>query len=242
MPALTISDPPPTIDDPSNLAPARDHPNPYPRPSLPRPQRHPPDVAYTHAHFDSSGGPPYYDRMYPPLFPPQFTSPPPSSAMLSYFALPQAPANWQPHVPFLHHNPYPPPHPPQLVHKVWILDCRACGTFLTNRGMKASFLPISDGFRFPKTDLTLQAVLLLRPNVSLFSTDALPVNCSAYSTNPDALRPPPCRPSAAPSSLRTCECLTQTLCCHTCGTAVGYMIVIPVRFTQSASFSCMDTS
>ena len=28
----------------------------------------------------------------------------------------------------------PPPPPP--LHKVWIVDCKACGMFLTNRGMK----------------------------------------------------------------------------------------------------------
>ncbi|CDO75526.1 hypothetical protein BN946_scf184871.g7 [Trametes cinnabarina] len=28
--------------------------------------------------------------------------------------------------------------PPPIPHKVWILDCKACGTFLTNRGMKVS--------------------------------------------------------------------------------------------------------
>ncbi|KZT65920.1 hypothetical protein DAEQUDRAFT_489299 [Daedalea quercina L-15889] len=34
--------------------------------------------------------------------------------------------------------PPPPPAaaPPAPVHKVWILDCKSCGTFLTNRGMK----------------------------------------------------------------------------------------------------------
>ncbi|KAI0371114.1 hypothetical protein BV20DRAFT_922692, partial [Pilatotrama ljubarskyi] len=33
---------------------------------------------------------------------------------------------------------------------------------------------------------------------------------------------------------RTCECLTQTLCCHGCGGAVGYMIVAPcARCTSS---------
>ncbi|KAG2150455.1 hypothetical protein DEU56DRAFT_729077 [Suillus clintonianus] len=140
--------------------------------------------------------------------------------MFSYFAVPQqAPAgSWQTHVSMsmVQHNSYPPPSlpPAQLAHKVWILDCKSCGTFLTNRGMKA--------------------VLLLRPNVSLFSTDALPINCSAYTSNPDALRPPPCRPSTNASPPRTCECLTQTLCCHTCGTAVGYMIVIPCsRCTSS---------
>jgi hypothetical protein len=177
MPALTIPDPPLSLDVP------RDHP---------RPHRLPPDAVYSHAHFDANGY-----RL------------PPSSAVFTHY---HPSANWQSHMTLVHHNPYPPPQPPQLVHKVWILDCRSCATFLTNRGMKA--------------------VLLLRPNVSLFSTDALPVNCSAYSTNPDALRPPPCRPSIASFTPRTCECLTQTLCCHTCGAAVGYMIVIPVRFAR----------
>lgn len=30
----------------------------------------------------------------------------------------------------------PLPQPPSLAHKVWILDCRSCKTFFTNRGMK----------------------------------------------------------------------------------------------------------
>ncbi|KAJ3791016.1 hypothetical protein GGU10DRAFT_257290 [Lentinula aff. detonsa] len=117
-------------------------------------------------------------------------------------------------------NPAPAPPPPPAVqqavaHKVWIIDCRSCGSFLTNRGMKA--------------------VLLLRPNVPLFSSDALPANCSAYTSNPEALKPPvSCRPPIQPS--RTCECLTQTLCCQGCGTAIGYMIVIPcIRCTSSIS-------
>ena len=74
-----------------------------------------------------------------------------------------------------------------------------------------------------------QAVLLLRAEVSLYSTDALPINCSAYSAGP--LRPAP-TPASTPSQIRTCECLTQTLCCHGCGNAVGYMIVIPVRISE----------
>ncbi|EPQ57581.1 hypothetical protein GLOTRDRAFT_127934 [Gloeophyllum trabeum ATCC 11539] len=104
------------------------------------------------------------------------------------------------HFPATWHPPQPPPtqrtHVPQ---KVWILDCKSCGSFLTNRGMKA--------------------VLLLHPSISLFSTDALPANCSAW----DARTPP--LPSS--SGRRTCECLTQTLCCHGCGAAVGYVIVCP---------------
>ncbi|TFK53995.1 hypothetical protein OE88DRAFT_1607899, partial [Heliocybe sulcata] len=70
-----------------------------------------------------------------------------------------------------------------------------------------------------------QAVLLLHPSVSLYSTDALPANCSPWEASSSK--------SSAPSSSntrRTCECLTQTLCCHGCGTGVGYVIVSPVSF------------
>ncbi|KAJ6625526.1 hypothetical protein B0H10DRAFT_2001740 [Mycena sp. CBHHK59/15] len=113
-------------------------------------------------------------------------------------------------------NAYPPPPPPPIAHKVWILDCKSCRTFLTNRGMKA--------------------VLLLRPNVALYSSDALPVNCSAYTSNPQALRPATACPSSSAHALRTCECLTQTLCCHGCGSNIGYMIVVPcARCTSSIS-------
>ncbi len=40
------------------------------------------------------------------------------------------------------HNPYTPsPPPPPIAHKVWILDCKSCGSFLTNRGMKVRAWP-----------------------------------------------------------------------------------------------------
>ncbi|KAJ7091277.1 hypothetical protein C8R44DRAFT_817524 [Mycena epipterygia] len=125
---------------------------------------------------------------------------------------------WQSQLHLFPANPYVPhvPPPPPVAHKVWILDCKSCGTFLTNRGMKA--------------------VLLLRPNVALYSSDALPVNCSAYTSNPNALRPPTTCPSSSARPQRTCECLTQTLCCHGCGSNIGYMIVIPcARCTSSMS-------
>ncbi|KAI5890651.1 uncharacterized protein SCHCODRAFT_02632487 [Schizophyllum commune H4-8] len=123
--------------------------------------------------------------------------------------LPHFVSPWHAHL--VTQNPYPPPPPPPPVaHKVWLIDCRTCGTFLTNRGMKA--------------------VLLLRPNVSLYSSDALPVNCSATST-PSTTRPPT---NTRAQQQRTCECLTQSLCCHGCGNTVGYMIVIPCsRCTSS---------
>lgn len=131
--------------------------------------------------------------------------------MFNYLAYP-----WQNH-PFhlVPQNPYPaPPPPPPIPHKVWILDCKSCDTFLTNRGMKA--------------------VLLLRPNVSLYSSDALPVNCSALTNSNFTAAKPPCRPNPSPVPARTCGCLTQTLHCHGCGNAVGYMIVIPCsRCTSS---------
>ncbi|KAH7888609.1 hypothetical protein F5I97DRAFT_1854052 [Phlebopus sp. FC_14] len=229
MPALIVA------DDAHQARPAetathttsRGTSNPYPRQPAPRGQHPQSDVFFNHALYDiNTNGylvaqypqPPYLHRVHSPpsshSFHNQIPGVVPSSAMFNYFSLPsQGQSMWQ--VPIIQQNPYPPaPQPPQLVHKVWILDCKSCGTFLTNRGMKA--------------------VLLLRPNVSLFSTDALPINCSAYSTNPDAHRPPPCRPSTSASPARTCECLTQTLCCHTCGAAVGYMIVVPCsRCTSS---------
>ncbi|KAF9066161.1 FAM72 protein-domain-containing protein [Rhodocollybia butyracea] len=109
----------------------------------------------------------------------------------------------------------PLPIPQPVAHRVWIIDCRSCGSFLTNRGMKA--------------------VLLLRPTVPLYSSDALPANCSVFTSNPEAIKPPTsCRPQTHPS--RTCECLTQSLCCHGCGSTIGYHIVIPcVRCTSSIS-------
>ncbi|KAF8806438.1 hypothetical protein BYT27DRAFT_7101767 [Phlegmacium glaucopus] len=101
-------------------------------------------------------------------------------------------------------NPYPTP-PPPISHKVWILDCKNCNMFLTNRGMKA--------------------VLLLRPNVSLYSSDVLPVNCSPFYKSSLSYMTP-----------RTCECLTQSLCCHGCGSTIGYMIITPCsRCTSSIS-------
>ncbi|KAF8894953.1 hypothetical protein CPB84DRAFT_1782739 [Gymnopilus junonius] len=131
-------------------------------------------------------------------------------------------------------NPYPlHPPPPSIAHKVWILDCNTCSSFLTNRAMKViSFSSVQ--FPLPNSP---QAVLLLRPNVSLYSSDVLPANCSPYSSAPQVLHSQPSyksNPEHVPS--RTCECLTQSLCCHTCGNPVGYMIVLPcVRCTSSVN-------
>ncbi|EAU91600.2 hypothetical protein CC1G_11832 [Coprinopsis cinerea okayama7 len=90
----------------------------------------------------------------------------------------------------------------------------------------------------------MKAVLLLRPNVSLYSTDAHPANCSPYSldtsddeSNSERRR----RRTSNPT--RTCECLTQTLCCHGCGNSVGYMIVVPcTRCTSSVTTSNRSTN
>jgi len=186
----------------------------YPR--SPRPHH---DPSFLHVLYDNSSH--------------SFTPPITSSAMFNYLthSQPSMSNSWHNHQ---HHhfpsNPYPAaPPPPPIAHKVWILDCRSCGTFLTNRGMKV-FVCRANSCLSRTNEQDTQAVLLLRPNVPLYSSDALPVNCSAYTSNPDVLRPASsCRP-AAMSQLppRTCECLTQTLCCHCCGTTIGYMIVIPV--------------
>lgn len=67
---------------------------------------------------------------YRPLLDPSHARahPPPTS---------QSPPWYTPHMQYF---PPPPPAsaPPTPVHKVWILDCKSCGTFLTNRGMKVS--------------------------------------------------------------------------------------------------------
>lgn len=97
-------------------------------------------------------------------------------------------------------------------HRVYLINCRGCGAFLTDRGMKA--------------------VLLLRPHITLFSTDAMP-HCGPLHA-PSRL----CEPSlpSEPAVERTCDCLTQTLGCYGCGTAVGYHIVSPcLRCTSSVS-------
>lgn len=92
----------------------------------------------SHAYFIP---PIYFDRHYLPNLPIHAhaeggMSP---SAALNYLSVPVASGPWSAHV---QQNPYPLPPlpPPQTPHKVWILDCRTCGTFLTNRGMKVGHL------------------------------------------------------------------------------------------------------
>lgn len=105
-----------------------------------------------------------------------------------------------------------PQNPSQSQHRVYLINCKSCGTFLTDRGMKA--------------------VLLLRPHITLYSTDAMP-NCGALHA-PSRLA----EPSAPhePVVERTCDCLTQSLGCYGCGSAVGYHIVSPCqRCTNSVA-------
>ncbi|KAI0081292.1 hypothetical protein K474DRAFT_1588173, partial [Panus rudis PR-1116 ss-1] len=86
----------------------------------------------------------------------------------------------------------------------------------------------------------LQAVLLLRPNVPLYSTDAMPINCSA---NESAVSESLPAASTSQAPVRTCECLTQTLYCHGCGTGIGYMIVSPCqRCTTSVTVTNRATN
>ncbi|KAH7108222.1 FAM72 protein-domain-containing protein [Auriculariales sp. MPI-PUGE-AT-0066] len=83
-------------------------------------------------------------------------------------------------------------------HAVWVVKCTQCNMLFSNRGMKA--------------------VLLLYPGLALYSTDALPRNCSPLGS---------CAPDPPPAQARTCACLTQTLYCHGCGNSIGYFIVAP---------------
>ncbi|SNX82502.1 uncharacterized protein MEPE_01208 [Melanopsichium pennsylvanicum] len=48
-------------------------------------------------------------------------------------------------------------------HKVYLLNCKHCGNFLSDRGMKA--------------------VLLLKPNITLYSTDIVPSTCGPFFAN-----------------------------------------------------------
>lgn len=104
-----------------------------------------------------------------------------------------------------------PPTPKDTQHKVYLLNCKHCGNFLSDRGMKA--------------------VLLLKPNITLYSTDIVPTTCGPYytpSTFHGDINP------AGPPVERTCDCLTQTLGCYGCGAQVGYNIISPcVRCTNS---------
>lgn len=102
--------------------------------------------------------------------------------------------------------------PPSSQHRVYLINCRSCGSFLTDRGMKA--------------------VLLLRPHITLYSTDAMP-NCGPLHA-PSRLAEPTA--PHEPLVERTCDCLTQTLGCYGCGNAVGYHIVSPCeRCTNSVA-------
>ncbi|KAH8078036.1 hypothetical protein BXZ70DRAFT_911215 [Cristinia sonorae] len=245
MPARTVPD---TVHDvpriqSRNYALVSDHPDAGDTARLQR----------THVPYDMSFRPPpmirdnnhspypRFDNQYPtsyiPLqtFPPPHPHPPPpfvsypgsSSILLHNDAHPHPPIvqpTWRP-LPPMHRLP-----PPPIPHRVWILDCKSCDMFLTNRGMKA--------------------VLLLRPNVPLYSTDAMPINCSASSDTYDAPTSSPVTPLSSTSSnssgssptaaerpriiARTCECLTQTLHCHGCGNSVGYMIVSPCHRCMSS--------
>ena len=117
-----------------------------------------------------------------------------------------------------------------LGHRVYLLSCSHCALPLTDRGMKVSrtffiytqysFLLIERGefltrrftcsFRFRR-----QAVLLLKPHISLYSTDAVPVNVGPLFIPDGGGEAPKDGPE------RTCDCLTQGMGCLGCGTLLG---------------------
>jgi hypothetical protein len=88
----------------------------------------------------------------------------------------------------------PPPAYPPPAHKVYVIRCLHCATFFTDRGMRA--------------------ILLLRPHVGLFSTDAAPVNVGPLFDGADDH-------VHADEATRTCSCTSQSLGCHGCGSAIG---------------------
>ncbi|KAI8975872.1 hypothetical protein BD414DRAFT_497182 [Trametes punicea] len=207
---------------------------------------------------DPSSIPPHW-QIYPAYQLRDSRQPIPPGTVLQGIAQPPWSRPYAANARFMQLQPFVAPPAPPIPHKVWILKCKTCGTFLTNRGMKA--------------------VLLLRPNVPLYSTDALPINCSAFSPPSEAPLPAPSLsvsshgpassgasysrsarssvsgpggngdgPQQGGTSLehppsRTCECLTQTLCCHGCGNPVGYMIVSPCqRCTSSITANNRSTN
>lgn len=115
-----LYNPPPFDANSGYPNPPSNEPNSFPIqiPSRPHTRPHPP-IYYHSQHFIGGGG---------------------GERMFSYFALP--PQNHS-NVPAINTNMnFPPPPPPSVPppppppHMVWILDCRNCGTFLSNRGMK----------------------------------------------------------------------------------------------------------
>ena len=136
--------------------------------------------------------------------------------------------------------PYPTPpaaeRPPPVsatvpIHRVYILRCATCDTFLSDRGMRVSAFPARSRLtgmlvaslvaRVIKQDLPKesvadhlplpQAVLLLKPHIILFSTDSAPANSATFW--PDG--------PAQEQVERTCDCLTSSINCHGCGKTVG---------------------
>ncbi|KAH9808238.1 FAM72 protein-domain-containing protein [Melampsora americana] len=99
----------------------------------------------------------------------------------------------------------PPPtneQPPvESLHRVYVLSCAHCDAFVSDRGMRA--------------------VLLLRPSITLFSTDGMPYNCGPLypDSNEDV--------NNSEQVERTCNCLTQSLGCYGCGNTIGYHIICP---------------
>ena len=94
-------------------------------------------------------------------------------------------------------------------HRVYTLRCAHCDSFLSDRGMRA--------------------VLLLKPHITLFSTDANPVNCGPLYGSNDI------EPVNEDEKVeRTCECLTQSLGCHCCGNTIGCECHRSSRLGQSS--------
>lgn len=94
--------------------------------------------------------------------------------------------------------------------RVYRIFCRECESILSERGMRVSATRRSSESDTRRSFSFLeQATLLLQPRVSLFSTDALPINIGFL--HDDCMG----------DSRRTCRCLTENLGCLCCGATVG---------------------
>ena len=123
-----------------------------------------------------------------------------------------------------------------LGHRVHLLSCAHCALPLTDRGMKVSgpvlpfFVDFFSSFDadFASASAASQAVLLLKPHISLYSTDACPVNVGPLFIPDGGGEAPRDGPE------RTCDCLTQGLGCLGCGSLLGMCLIFSDEACQNA--------
>lgn len=211
MPARTLSSEPELLS-PLRYAPYVQSPPPFDHPEQPRPdlaihlhnRSYPPNVAHIHRNHQ---GITHQDYVYPAMAPPMQRT-----DDLAFRVYPVVPSQWSTHSSSLapgwlpHHPtmaPIPPmAPPPALLHKVWIVDCKACDTFLTNRGMKVSadaFCRVQDRLIFVEGGF---AVTPKRPTV-LDRRNARQLLCSVGDSGSDRVLLLEDSTDGAPATSRT---------------------------------------